>query len=115
MSTIRGDLRFNQINSILKVNANEILPLWLSWLPIWEDEAELPQVYGFLFTLIEHNHPVIMGENNSNLPRIVFIITEVLARRAIDLNSEIGQKIIAFISSLRVSYRNHHHENIDNK
>ncbi|RWS30151.1 importin-5-like protein [Leptotrombidium deliense] len=94
-------LQFN--NS--QVNVNELLPLWFSWLPIWEDEEELPHVFNFLFSLIEVNHPVIMGTNNSNLPRIVAIIGEVLARNAIVITSDVGQKIVTFLSSLRVSIR----------
>lgn len=42
-------LQFNSSH----LNANELLPTWLSWLPIWEDEEELPDVYGFLLLLIE--------------------------------------------------------------
>lgn len=84
-----------------QVNVNELLPIWFSWLPVWEDEEELPHVYGFLLSLIEHNHPIIMGENNSNLPRIVYIFMEVLARNAITLSSEVGQKIIALMNSLK--------------
>lgn len=36
-----------------KMNVNEMLPLWFSWLPVYEDEEELPHVYGFLMLLIE--------------------------------------------------------------
>lgn len=82
---------------------NQLLPIWLSWLPIWEDEAEIPHVYSFLFTLIEQSHPLIMGENNSNLPRLVYIITETVSRNSLDVNTEIGQKMVAFILSIRVS------------
>lgn len=81
---------------------NQLLPLWLSWLPIWEDEAEIPHVYNFLFALIEQNHPLIMGENNSNLPRLVYIITETVSRNSLDINTEVGQKMVAFIKSVKV-------------
>lgn len=41
-----------QFNSSL-INVNEVLPVWFGWLPIWEDEDELPDVYGFLLYLLE--------------------------------------------------------------
>ena len=35
------------------ISVNDILPLWLSWLPIVEDKEEAPHVYGYLCDLIE--------------------------------------------------------------
>lgn len=36
-----------------QINVNEVLPVWLKWLPVYEDEEELPHVYGFLMLLLE--------------------------------------------------------------
>lgn len=36
-----------------QINVNEVLPVWLKWLPVYEDEEELPHVYGFLLLLLE--------------------------------------------------------------
>ena len=93
----------NAISSVTKImhfnnshlNVNEIIPVWFTWLPCWEDEAELPFIYDFLFMLIENKHPAILGENNSNLPRLLYIMAELLCREAIEKNSEIYQKIAA--------------------
>ncbi|KAI1286009.1 Importin-5 [Halotydeus destructor] len=84
-----------------QINVNEVLPTWLSWLPVWEDEEELPVIYEFLLFLIENNHPLILGENNCNLPRIVAIFGESLARTAIDLPSPLGQKVTGFLKTLQ--------------
>jgi len=35
------------------VNLTEVLPLWLSWLPVTEDEDEAPHIYGYLCDLIQ--------------------------------------------------------------
>lgn len=35
------------------VPMKEILPLWLSWLPVTEDKEESPHVYSYLCDLIE--------------------------------------------------------------
>jgi hypothetical protein len=41
------------------------------WLPVSEDVDEAPYVYGYLCNLIEANHPLILGPQNSYLPRQV--------------------------------------------
>jgi hypothetical protein len=89
-----------QFNSS-RVNVNELLPVWFRWLPVWEDEEELPLVYDFLLTLVECQNPLIMGENNANLPQIVAVVAEVLARNAIDPKSPVGLKIASFLKLLQ--------------
>lgn len=99
----------NAISSVTKImqynnshlNVNEIIPVWFSWLPAWEDESELPYIYNFLFMLIENKHPAILGENNSNLLRLLYIFSEVLCRNSVELTSEIGQKIVMFLNELK--------------
>ncbi|XP_014231665.1 importin-5 [Trichogramma pretiosum] len=65
------------------INVDEILPLWLSWLPVTEDEDEAPHVYSYLCDLIEANHPVVLGPNNTNLPRIISYFAEALVREVV--------------------------------
>lgn len=36
-----------------QINLNEVLPLWFSWLPVWEDEDEAVHIYNYLCDLIE--------------------------------------------------------------
>lgn len=42
-----------QFNSSKVGNVNEALSHWFNWLPVYEDEEELPHVYGFLMLLLE--------------------------------------------------------------
>lgn len=35
------------------VNVNDILPHWINWLPIYEDEDEAEHVYDYLCELIQ--------------------------------------------------------------
>ena len=35
------------------VNTAEVLPHWLSWLPVYEDEDEAVHIYGYLCDLVE--------------------------------------------------------------
>ncbi len=65
---------------ILKFNAgqanlaDQYLPTWFTWLPVFEDVDESPYVYGYLCDLVEGNHPAILGANNENLPKVVQVI-----------------------------------------
>ena len=51
----------NAISAVTKIlkynkgtlNDSEILPHWLSWLPVWEDEDEAKHIYGYLCDLVE--------------------------------------------------------------
>ena len=42
-----------QYNSSKIMNVNELLYIWMNYLPVYEDEEELPHVYGFLIFLLE--------------------------------------------------------------
>lgn len=35
------------------ISVEEIVPVWVSWLPIWEDAEESKFVYNFLCSLLE--------------------------------------------------------------
>ncbi|PAA65847.1 hypothetical protein BOX15_Mlig010097g1 [Macrostomum lignano] len=73
----------------------QILPMWLSWLPVSEDREETEHVYGFLCDLIEGNDPNILGPNNQNVPRILAIIGECLYREALDEDKPTAARIVA--------------------
>lgn len=54
------------VTKIIKFNASridieELLPVWFSWLPVVEDADEAPHIYGFLCDLIEQNNQIILG------------------------------------------------------
>ncbi|XP_033637766.1 importin-5-like isoform X2 [Asterias rubens] len=72
-----------------KLNLHELLPVWLSWLPVTEDKEEAVHVYSFLCDLIESNNPIILGDNNSNLPNLLAILAESFISEALseDVNS----------------------------
>ncbi|KAK2719944.1 importin-5-like [Artemia franciscana] len=83
------------------INVTEILPHWLSWLPVYEDEDEAPYVYSYLCDLIESNNQVILGPNNSNLPRLVSIIGEVFSRETLEKESESYKRLLGIIIQLQ--------------
>lgn len=65
-----------------------------------EDDDEAPHVYGFLCDLIQANHPVIIGANNSNLPRIVSIIAEAFRNEAVALTNPEAQRMINIVKQI---------------
>ncbi|KAL3846795.1 hypothetical protein ACJMK2_017751 [Sinanodonta woodiana] len=83
------------------INVNEILPHWLSWLPVWEDEDEAVHVYNYLCDLVEMNHPVILGENNSNLPRVVQIIAETLNKDGLEKDEKVKTRVLDIVRQVQ--------------
>lgn len=106
MATENG---ISAVGKILKycpqiANQQELLKCWADWLPIWEDETEVPFVMGFLLELIEQNNQTVMGgPNSSNLPRLVAIVAEVFARSVIDTTTEIGMKLVSFLRQIHAN------------
>ncbi|KAH3758989.1 ARM family protein [Pelomyxa schiedti] len=60
------------------INLSEVLPLWLSFLPVTEDAMEAHQCYDTLCHFIESGNPHILGANYSNLPHLVKVFVTVL-------------------------------------
>lgn len=71
-----------------------------NWLPVVEDEEEAVHVYGYLCDLIQANHPVILGANNTNLPRIVCIIAEAFYRDVIGPSHEVGRRMVEIVKQI---------------
>ena len=84
-----------------KVNVNEIIPNWLTWLPVVEDHLEAPHVYGYLCDMIELNHPIVLGPNHSNIPSILSVISEALACDVFENHPEVGNRIKAIILQVK--------------
>lgn len=83
------------------VNAQELIPRWFSWLPVWEDDEENPHVYGLLCSLLEVNHAALLGADNANLPRVVMVMAEAFAREAVKPSSPVGARMVALLNSLK--------------
>jgi len=48
------------------------------------------------------NHPIVLGENNANLPRIVAIVAEAFQREALPITSEVGARLLNIARLVRV-------------
>lgn len=62
-------------------------------LPVTEDDEEAPHIYGYLCDLIQSNHPIVLGNNNSNLPRIVALIGDAFYHGVIQIITPTNENI----------------------
>ncbi|XP_014288134.1 importin-5 [Halyomorpha halys] len=99
ISAVTKILQHNNSN----VNVNEILPHWLSWLPVWEDPDEAPHIYGYLCQLIETNNSIVIGPNSSNIPRLIAIIAEAFNRDALPYEHPVSQRLANIVRQIQGS------------
>lgn len=52
---------------------------------------------------LNRNHPLILGTNNENLPRVISIIGEALSREAVDKESDCYLRMLNIVRQLQVS------------
>jgi len=78
-----------------------ILFLRLSWLPIWEDKDEMDTVYGLLCDLLESNNSIALGPQGANIPRIVNIIAEAFARKAVPDDATCRPRLVNLIRMIQ--------------
>lgn len=53
--------------------------------------------------ILNRNHPLILGNNNENLPRVISIIGEALSREAVDNESDCYPRMLNIVRQLQVS------------
>ncbi|XP_023288380.1 importin-5 isoform X2 [Orussus abietinus] len=97
ISAVTKILQYN--NKALDID--KILPHWLSWLPVVEDEEEAPHVYGYLCDLIEANHPLVLGPNNVNLPRLISFFADALSKEAIPTDNPVMPRILNIVRQIQ--------------
>ncbi|KAI6650329.1 Importin-5-like [Oopsacas minuta] len=85
------------------VQFETILPHFLSWLPIVEDREEAVFVYSYLCELIEGNNEHILGQNNSNLPRIVAIFAESFRLETTSEDMQCHNRMLTIIQHIHTS------------
>lgn len=77
------------------INLGDILPLWLTWLPIVNEDDEAVYVYEYLCELIMANNVHILGENHRNLPQIVSIFASAFGSQVLaDYEAVLNQMMV---------------------
>ncbi|XP_061745785.1 importin-5 [Nerophis ophidion] len=84
-------------------NVNEILPHWIKWLPLNEDKEEAVHTFDFLCDLIESNNPIVLGPDNSNLPRLFLIIADGVANESVKSEDACSKRLANVIRQVQVS------------
>lgn len=97
ISAVTKILKYN--NSMIP-KSEEIITLWFSWLPVVEDDDEAAHVYGYLCDLIQANHPIILGANNANLPRIVSIIAEAFYHESVPIANPEAARMLNIVKQV---------------
>lgn len=72
----------------------DLYPVWLGMLPLRVDESEGPHVYNMLLDLVEANHPLVLGDNFANLPKLLSIFLSLVNTsflRNKDLRARVGK------------------------
>lgn len=57
-------------------------------------------MYGYFCDLIQGNHPIILGVNNTNLPRIVSVIAEAFATEVITAKHDEGTRMLGIVKQV---------------
>jgi len=83
-------------NHANKIKVDEVIPFWISQLPLVVDEAEATACHKLLLDLIQSNSMLVMGEGMCRLPHILSIIG-----RIVDTSSSLaGESTLAAIKAL---------------
>lgn len=98
ISAVTKILKYN--NSQIKVT-DDIILMWLNWLPVLEDDDEAPHVYGYLCDLIEANHPVVLGPNTSNIPKLVGIMAEAFSKEVVEPSDTVGIRMTNIVRQIQ--------------
>ena len=63
---------------------------------------ESPYIYGYLCDLIEANHPAILGNQNSNIPKIIEIFAEAFSCDALPPSHEVYGRMVNITRQVQV-------------
>lgn len=81
-----------------QVNLAQVLPVWLHWLPILEDEEEALLVYTNLCHFVEHAGASILGAGWEHVPKAVSVLVGVLGTPFVD--EAVTQRIAGVVRGL---------------
>lgn len=70
---------FGKLLLYQQADLENLLPLWLSWLPLSTEELEASQCHYIFATFLQQNNPYLWGENFKYLPKILEIVAFCLS------------------------------------
>lgn len=102
----------NAISAIAKIimyrpnaapNMEELIKMFVRWLPITEDDEEVEPCLELVCGLMEQNNPALLGANNENLPHIVSCMADAFGNDSIQKTSPVGQRCIVLLQAVQAN------------
>ncbi len=59
-------------------------------------------VYKNIVFLLNRNNPVIIGQDNSNVPNVIKLFANAFAKSSIEVNSVVGQRMVLILKHVQV-------------
>ncbi len=59
-------------------------------------------VYKNSVFLLNRNNPVIIGQDNSNVPNVIKLFANAFAKSSIEVNSVVGQRMVLILKHVQV-------------
>ena len=54
--------------------------------------------------IYNRNNPIVLGQNNSNVPNVIKLFADAFAKAAIEVNSVVGQRMILILKHVQVRF-----------
>ncbi|KAL8170916.1 hypothetical protein V2J09_022720 [Rumex salicifolius] len=83
------------------IDATQVIPAWLSCLPIKGDLIEAKVVHDQLCSMVERSDGVLLGPNNQYLPKIVCVFAEVLCAGKDLATEQTASRMISLLRQLQ--------------
>lgn len=78
--------------------------LYVSSLPVTEDREEAKSVHAQLVRFLQHSDPRILGEGNANLPKLVQILVQVLAKGNKLIDADAAVAAVTLLKQMQVCW-----------
>jgi len=82
-----------------QVDLATLLPIWLNYLPVTEDDIESQVTYNYLLSFVEKYNNLILGAGLAGLPKLLQVLGRILETTLI--NEETTNKILILIRHMR--------------
>ena len=81
-------------------DTQQLMGFWLSQLPLKADKNEAKVVHDQLCRFLEKGDPRLLGKDNANLPRVVFILAKILSEGTTVVSAESRNKLIPILQKI---------------
>uniref|UniRef100_A0A0C9QU83 TSA: Wollemia nobilis Ref_Wollemi_Transcript_9431_3919 transcribed RNA sequence n=1 Tax=Wollemia nobilis TaxID=56998 RepID=A0A0C9QU83_9CONI len=83
------------------IDASQVVPAWLSCLPIKNDLIEAKVLHELLCSMVERSDPQLLGPGNQYLPKIISVFAEILCAGADLASEDTISKIVRLLRQLQ--------------